>query len=171
MKSSINNTYSEKDGDCFKRLPHYSTLAEWFLQTETKKRITEQIENIKEALMGVFCYNATLDMIGDKFNIDGLEVFKSNITRFSGMIEFLNYLFTKLHNLTRSGKVPGELPAEELNAALKELLKPIKIRELMPNEEIIARFRDELTLDVLEKKRLSITDEFIQAVKDRAEEV
>ena len=173
VKSSINNTFSERT-EREKRLLYYPFLAESLLDDKTSEIIADQIASIKEALIGVYSYNAALDIIGEKLGIDGLDVFKTDTNRYSEMIDFMNCIFMDLHNVRRCGKVPGERPAKELNADLKELLKPIKIWTLQPSEEILARFKSELTLETLEGKGLKFTDEIIQAVKDsidNAEEV
>jgi len=148
------------------RMPHYHFLAEHLLEGETEDIIRDNIETQKNALISIFSYNAALDIIGESLAIDGLEVFKSHTSRYDDMVAVMNDLFGEFYELTRCGKVPDERPAEELNAIFRELLKPIKIRELKPSEELIARLKADFSLDTLEGKGLAFTDEIAQSIRD-----
>lgn len=148
------------------RMPLYHLLAEHLLEGETEEIIADNIETQKNALIALYAYNAALDIISEKLGIEGLAIFKSDTSRYANMVAVLNDLFSQFYDLTRCGKVPDERPAEELNAIFKKLLKPIKIMELQPSEELIARMKAEFSLDALEGKGMAFTDEIAQSVKD-----
>jgi len=162
MKSGEFNEETEMLG----RMPHYHFLAEHLLEGEIEEIIADYIDTIKESLIAIYSYNAVIGIIAKKLDIDGLNIFLADTHRYSDMIAVMNDLFTRFHDLSRCGKVPNERPAEELNAIFRELLKPIKIGELRPNEEIIARFKADFSLDTLEGKGLALTDQVAQAVND-----
>ncbi len=157
--------FNEKT-DALVRMPHYLFLAEHLLEGETEEIIADYIDTIKEALIAIYSYNAVIGILTEKLDIDGLDIFLADTRRYSDMIAVMNDLFAQFHYLSRCGKVPNERPAEELNAIFRELLKPIKIGELRPSEEIIARFKADFSLDTLEGKGLALTDQVAQAVKD-----
>lgn len=153
------------------RMPHYHFLAEHLLEGDTRDAIEYYIEVIKNSLIEIYSYNTAISIIKEKLDIDGLEIFYGDIEQRKDMIAILNDLFEQFHDITRIGKVPNEKPTEELNAELRELLKPINIAELRPSKEIIARFKEEFTLDSLEGKGLAYTSEIAQAVRDALEGV
>ena len=73
--------------------------------------------------------------------------------------------------MNRCGKVPDEMPADELSAALKKLLQPIKVRTFKPAEELIASISADFTLEALEGNGQATTNRLIQSVRDAIEGV
>lgn len=153
------------------RMPHYHFLSEHLLEGDTKEVIEAYIENLQNSLIELYSYNTALEIIREKLDIDGLEVFYSDMQDRKDQIEILNDVFEGFYSVNRDGRTPDEKPTEELRAELKEMLKPISIRRYQPSEEIIERFKNNFSLDALEGKGLAYTEEIAQAIRDTLEGV
>lgn len=104
------------------------------LLLEHSEHITEWIEAYTRAVKEMYATQAAMSIIGDFIGVEDLGILIGNVNE--DQIAALNNVMLSLpEDIVRYGAGENERPANDVKAELKELLKPIKIKDLLPSSE------------------------------------
>lgn len=112
-------------------------------ESETEQNEIEKLQSnlILPALRFLYSYNALIKIIGEVYDIDGIEAAQFNTSQFESQIEAFNQLLYTFY-FDSYGDAAEKARKREL---IKEIFTPIEIEAQKPTAEAIEGLRDELS--------------------------
>ena len=108
------------------------------LLLEYSGHIKEWMETYTNALKEMYATQAAMSIIGDFIGVEDLAILIGRVNE--DQIAALNHTMEFLpEDIVRYGAGENERPADEVKAELKELLQPIKIKDLIPSPEALEK--------------------------------